>query len=156
MAPGGGPEAAPPPLPPEIDSFRKLIATCNKRPASYSQQKFIKKLDNIPSINLPPEETCRSALNLVKRGLIGKFMGLWSSPKAVDAWVQRNWSPLVQEGIRSHLVGKGFFVFGFDKLQDKNLIFRSGPYFMGPQGLYLNKWSPDFDPTQYVPSTLPV
>jgi len=27
---------------------------------------------------------------------------------------------------------------------------------MGPQGLYLNKWSLDFDPTQDVPSAVPV
>jgi hypothetical protein len=30
MAPGGGPEAPPPPLPPEIEAFRKMIAACNK------------------------------------------------------------------------------------------------------------------------------
>ena len=27
---------------------------------------------------------------------------------------------------------------------------------MGPQGLYLNKWTLDFDPTQDVPSIVPV
>ena len=27
---------------------------------------------------------------------------------------------------------------------------------MGPQGLYLNKWTPDFDPTQDVTSAVPV
>ena len=27
---------------------------------------------------------------------------------------------------------------------------------MGPQGLYLNKWTLDFDPTQDVPSVVPV
>ena len=27
---------------------------------------------------------------------------------------------------------------------------------MGPQGLYLNKWTPDFDPSQDVPSAVPV
>lgn len=27
---------------------------------------------------------------------------------------------------------------------------------MGPQGLYLNKWNPEFDPTQDVPSAIPV
>ena len=27
---------------------------------------------------------------------------------------------------------------------------------MGPRGLYLNKWTPDFDPTQDVPSVVPV
>jgi hypothetical protein len=110
----------------------------------------------ISLVALPAEETCRSALNLAERGLIGQFTGLWPSPKVVDAWVQRNWSPLVKEGIRSHLVGRGFFVFVFDNIEDKNLIFRNGPYFMGPQGLYLNKWSPDFDPTQDVPSAVPV
>eukprot|EP00253_Pinus_taeda_P024612 PITA_24612 len=40
--------------------------------------------------------------------------------------------------------------------EDKDLIFRNGPYFMGPQGLYLNKWTPDFDPTVDVPSAVPL
>jgi hypothetical protein len=70
--------------------------------------------------------------------------------------VQRNWSPLISEGIKSHFVGKGYFVFVFENPEDKNLIFRNGPYFMGPQGLYLNKWTPDFDPAQDVPSAVPV
>jgi hypothetical protein len=70
--------------------------------------------------------------------------------------VQRNWSPLVKEGIRSHLVGRGLFVLAFDNLEDINLIFKNGSYFMGPQGLYLNKWSPYFDPTQDVLSAVPV
>ena len=48
---------------------------------------------------------------------------------------------------KSHFVGKGYFVFVFENPEDKNLIFRNGPYFMGPQGLYLNKWTPDFDST---------
>jgi len=59
--------------------------------------------------------------------------------------------PLVKEGIKKILVGKGLFVFVFYLIEDKNLIFRNGPYFMGPQGLYLNSWSPDFDSTQDVP-----
>jgi hypothetical protein len=156
MSPGGGIKAPPPPLPPDLDAFRKLVATCNKRPASDSHQKFVKKLDSIPSIDLPAKETCRSTMNLAERGIIGQFMGLWPSPKAVGAWVQRNWSPLVKEGIRSHLVGKGFFIFVFDNLEDRNLIFRNRLYFMVPQGLYLNKWSLYFDPTQDIPSNVPI
>lgn len=53
-------------------------------------------------------------------------------------------------------MGKGFFVFVFENAEDRSLIFRNGPYSMGPQGLYLNKWSPDFDPTQDVPKAVPV
>jgi hypothetical protein len=155
MDAGGGSVPTSPPLP-EIDAFRKMVAEASKRPSSAAQQKFVKKLDCIPSVELPLEETCRSAVNLADRGLIGQFTGLWPSPKTVEAWVQRNWSPLISEGIKSHFVGKGYFVFVFENPEDKNLIFRNGPYFMGPQGLYLNKWTPDFDPAQDVPSVVPV
>ena len=44
----------------------------------------------------------------------------------------------------------------FDSVEDRDLIFCNGPYFMPPQGLYLNKWTPDFDPTQDVPSVVPI
>lgn len=152
---GGGSEA-PLSSPPEVEAFRKLIAAAGKRTISRSQQKFVKKLDNIPMVELPVEETCKSVLNLVERGLIGQFTGLWPSPKAIEEWVKRNWIPLVSEGIKSHFVGKGFFLFVFDNAKNKSLIFRNRPYFMGPQGLYLNKWSPDFDAAQDLPTTVPV
>lgn len=96
MAPGGGPESPPPPLPPEITTLRKLVAASDKRTATETQQKIFKKLDNIPSVDLPTEEACGSALNLSEWGLIGQFTVLWTSPKVVDAWVHRNQSPLVK------------------------------------------------------------
>ena len=154
MEADGGAEPAPPL--PKLVAFKKLIAGSHKRPISEAQQKFIKKMDCIPIVELPIAETCRSAVNLADKGLIGKFTGLWPSPKSVEAWVHRNWTSLVSEGIKSHFVGKGFYVFVFESLDDKNLIFRNSPYFMGPQGLYLNKWTPDFDPAQDVPSAVPV
>ena len=46
-------------------------------------------------------------------------------------------------------------MFVFESAEDRDLIFRNGPYFMGPQGLYLNKWTPDFDPSQDIPSAVP-
>lgn len=95
-------------------------------------------------------------MNLAEKGLIGQFTGLWPSPKSVENLTQRNWSPLIKEGVKSYFVGKGFFVFVFKNSNDKSLIFRNGPYFMRQQGLYLNKWSPDFDPSQDIPSTVPV
>jgi hypothetical protein len=155
MASGGGPEA-PPPLPPEVAAFKALVSASGKRPVSGPQLKFVKKLDSIPKVALPEEEICRSALNLAENGLIGQFTGLWPSPRAVEEWVKRNWLPLVSEGIKIYFVGKGFFVFLFNKPEDRGLIFRNGPYFMGPQGLYLNKWSTDFDPAQDVPRAVPV
>ena len=114
------------PSPPDLEAFRSLVAAAEKRPPSASQQKFVKKLDNIPTVSLPVEDACRSALNLAERGLIGQFTGLWPSPKAVEDWDRRNWTPLVKEGIKSHFVGKGFFVFVFDSVEDRSLIFQIG------------------------------
>jgi hypothetical protein len=158
MPPPGDPETLDPPLPPppEVIAFKAMIDSNSKRQPSASQQKFVKRMDSIPSVALPEEETCKAALNLAEKGLIGQFTGLWPSPKSVEEWTQRNWKSLIKEGIKSYFVGKGFFVFVFESAEDRSLIFRNGPYFMGPQGLYLNKWSPDFDPAQDVPSVVPV
>ena len=54
------------------------------------------------------------------------------------------------------MVGRGYYVFVFDSAEDRYLIFQNGHYFMGPRGLYLNKWTPNFDPTQDIPSGVPV
>lgn len=143
-------------LPLELLAFKPLVGDCSKRPISASQQKFIKKMEAISTVALPAEELCRAALNIAKRGLIGQFTGLWPSPRAIESWVQHSWTLLVSEGIKCHFVGKGYFVFIFHCIEDKNLIFRNGPYFLGPQSLYLNKWTLDFDPAQDVPSIVPV
>ena len=89
-------------------------------------------------MELPEEQLCHTAVNFLDRGLIGQFTGLWPSPKTIEGWVQRNWKPLISEGIRSNLIGKGFYVFLFENSEDKDLIFRNGPYFMAPQGISTN------------------
>jgi hypothetical protein len=63
---------------------------------------------------------------------------------------------LINQNVTSHFLGRGYFLFEFTSKEDKELIFRNGPYFMGPQGLYLNKWTPDFNPAEDVPSQVPV
>ena len=73
------------PLPPDLDAFKRSIASYGKRKGG-PLQKFVKKVD-IPSMELPIERTCRSTLSLAKRGLIRQFTGLWPSPKAIDGWV---------------------------------------------------------------------
>ena len=118
------------PLPPDLEAFKKLIASSGKRKGGPAQ-KFVKKVD-IPSVELPTEKTCRSAQNLAGGGLIGQFTSLWPSPKAIDGWVQRNRWPLIFDGIRNHFVGRGYYVFLFDSAKDRDLIFQNGPYFMGP------------------------
>ena len=72
MEDGGGP---PPPLPPELDAFKCLVASYGKRKVGPYLQRFVKKAD-IPFVEFPTERSCHMTLNLVERGLIGKFSGL--------------------------------------------------------------------------------
>ena len=138
------------------EAFRRLIRSSRKKPGAPSIPKFIKKLDEIPEIVLPAEQPIKIALALAERGLVGQFMGLWPSTKTTDDWIQRNWRPLLKHSVTCYPVGRGFYIFEFISKEDRDLIFRIGPYFMGSQGLYLNRWSPDFDPTVDVPKKVPV
>jgi hypothetical protein len=154
-APGGG-EAAPPPSRSVEDAFRRLVNSRGKRSSPPVVPKFIKKLEEIPEIVLPEEKPMKIALALAQKGLVGQFMGLWPSTKTTDDWIQRNWRPNLEHGVTCYPVGRGFFVFEFISEEDRDLIFRNGPYFMGTQGLYLNKWTPDFDPLVDQPKEVPV
>ena len=104
----------------------------SKRKGSPNMKKFVKKASNIPCVEFLVERPCRTAFNLAECGLIGQFSCLWPSPKDIDGWLHRNWRPLISEGIRNHLVGRGYYVFVFELAEDRDLIFCNGPYFMGP------------------------
>jgi hypothetical protein len=147
VAQGG--ELSPPPSP--SASFRRLVEACSKKSTISEAPSFVKKLDDIPEIDLPPEHPMKVALSLSERGLIGQFMGLWPSTRSTDNWIQRNWRPLITNSVTCYAVGRGYFIFEFISQEDRDLIFRNGPYFMGTQGLYLNRWTPNFDPTSEVP-----
>ena len=72
-----------PPLPPELDAFKRLVASYDKRKGNSLVQQFVKKVD-IPSVELSIERPCQTDLNLSECGLIGQITGLWPSPKAID------------------------------------------------------------------------
>jgi hypothetical protein len=154
-APGGG-EAAPPPARSVEDAFRRLVNSRGKKSTPPAIPKFIKKLEEIPEIVLPEENPMKIVVALAQKGLVGQFMGLWPSTKTTDDWIQRNWRPNLEHGVTCYPVGRGFFVFEFISEEDRDLIFRNGPYFMGTQGLYLNKWTPDFDPLVDTPKEVSV
>ena len=69
-------------LPPDLEAFKRLIASSGKRKGGASN-KFVKKVD-IPSIEIPIERIYRSTLNIAEQGLIGQFTGLWPSLKAIE------------------------------------------------------------------------
>jgi len=154
-APGGG--SSPPSAPlSAAEAFRRLLGPPGKKQAVAPPPKFIKKLDEIPEIALPEEPSIKTALALAERSLVGQFMGLWPSTKTTNDWIQRSWRPQLKDNVICYPVGRGFYIFEFSSKEDKDLIFRNGPYFMGSQGLYLNRWTPDFDPFVDTPKEVPV
>jgi hypothetical protein len=71
-------------------------------------------------------------------------------------WIDKNWKPHLKGNLSHFLCGRGFFAFLFEDKSDRDLIFRSGPYFMGSRGMYLNSWTPDFSPENDIPNAVPV
>ena len=90
----------------DLNAFRRSVALGSKHKLNQNQQSFVKKLDNIPTVDLPVDQPCQTSLNIIERILIGQFTGIWPFPKAIEGWVQRNWKPLITEGIRNKLLGK--------------------------------------------------
>jgi hypothetical protein len=129
-----------------LEAFKALVRSAGSKSKPALSSKFVKKMEEIPSLELSPEEPCNIALFLAENALIGKFTGLWPSPKTVEAWINERWKPLIQERVTLSAVGRGFFVFSFSRTEDRDLVFRSGPYFMGSRGLFLAPWTLDFNP----------
>jgi hypothetical protein len=129
-----------------LESFKALVHSAGPKSQPSSTSKFVKKMEEIPSLELSPEEPCNLALLLAENALIGKFTGLWPSPKMVETWMEDRWKSLIQGEVSLCAVGRGFFVFSFSRTEDRDLVFRSGPYFMGARGLFLAPWTLDFNP----------
>ena len=79
------------PLDAEADAFRKLIADNSLKPSSATVPNFVKKLDEILVIDLPPQHPMHIVVSLADRALVGQFTGLWPSPNTIDNWIQKNW-----------------------------------------------------------------
>ena len=73
------------PLPTRSEAFDRLISNHTKRSGKKELPKFVKRIEDVPEVALPPEETIWVALSLEDRTLIGQFTGLWPSPKTTDS-----------------------------------------------------------------------
>ena len=130
----------------QLAAFKALVQAAVPQAASHSSSNFVKNMDEIPSLELSPSDPCQKALILSEQALIGKFTGLWPSPKAVEIWIAEHWNPLLSGQVSLFAAGRGFFVFLFSNKEERDLVFHSGPFFMGSRGLFLAPWSLGFNP----------
>ena len=73
------------PPPNRSEAFEKLISNTVNRTSKRELPKFVKRIEDVPVVALPPEETIRVALSLADCALIGKFTGLWPPLKLLIA-----------------------------------------------------------------------
>jgi len=71
----------------QFQAFKALVQASKTQAASLPPSKFMKKLNEIPSLELSPFDPCQKAILLAKKALIDKFTGLWPSPKLVEIWM---------------------------------------------------------------------
>ena len=60
----------------QSEAFNQLIDYQNKRSGKMAAPNFVKHIEDVPEVALPPEETMRVAISLADRALIGQFIGL--------------------------------------------------------------------------------
>ena len=135
-------------------AFQALVSSSHVFPMALPLASTFVERAVVPKVQIMSTASQMKALALRRQGLIGQFSGIWPSSKSMEIWISKNWMPLITEGLQHCFCGKGFYTFLFKNKEGRDLIFRSGPYFMGPQGLYLNRWTLSFDSEKDVPSAM--
>jgi len=97
-----------------------------------------------PKIELPSQKINERIQYMTDHALIGKFIGMWPTEKALHGWISTKWKP--KGDITLQLGPKGFFTVIFYCLEDKFRIITQGPYFFNSVGLYLREWIARFNP----------
>ncbi|GLJ29421.1 hypothetical protein SUGI_0580060 [Cryptomeria japonica] len=78
-----------------------------------------------------------------QHGIIVKFLGPKLSRKEIQAWVLEDWG----SHIMVKFLPKGFFVVVFPCEEDRDHIITLQNWFQKDHPLYIQSWSPNFDPT---------
>lgn len=114
----------------------------------------IPKTETCPEIAIPAEIIEKKSQYYIDHALIGKFLDLWPSEKALIAWIYAVWKPKGHYDLQ--LGAKGFFTIVFFNLEDRTRIFEGGPYFFNSAGLFLRIWKERFNPDLEDLSIVPV
>lgn len=97
------PLKAPPEEAAQHQAFLALINSLPPQRAHPWISKFVKKIEGLQEVALPPTLPRMVALALAEKGLIGQFTGLWPSPKIVQRSREN----------RYHILWEGLFHFSF-------------------------------------------
>lgn len=173
MTPVKGGASAPPPNPDdsrqegqENDSVPNRTDTsqnrtndkdaCTKQEESSTIRSATCKLvaATMPTVDFPSHRINARIQYMRDHALIGKFIGIWPTERALSSWINAKWAP--KGHISLHIGPKGFFTVVFNCLEDRTRVVDGGPYFFNAAGLYLRGWIERFDPDKEDLSCAPV
>lgn len=92
----------------------KNLETENRNKASSSTCKPV--ATNRPQVYFPSERINARIQYMRDHALIGKFIGIWPTERALRTWISTKWRP--KGDISLHLGAKGFFTAFFNCLED--------------------------------------
>ena len=117
------------------DKGKEHVQNASSSQTRVSSATCIPKSTERTKIDLPSHRINDRIQYMRDHALIGKFLGLWPTEKALQGWIVSKWKPKGQ--VTLQLGPKGFFTAIFHCLEDKTRIFDGGPYFFNSAGLYL-------------------
>ncbi|GLJ05091.1 hypothetical protein SUGI_0010790 [Cryptomeria japonica] len=80
-------------------------------------------------------------------GLIGRFVGRWSSLGDLHKWISVHWEPSVEDYVQIYPHARGFFVVVFQSVADRNKVLGGGQWcWEDKHVLMLKPWHPTFNP----------
>ena len=112
------------------------------------------KTTAIPSMLVKSANIREKIQFMTDHALLGKFIGLHPSKKALLWWINSTWKPKGHYDL--HLGSKGFFTVSFISQEDQNRIIDGGPYFYYLAGLFLRPWKEKFCPEKEDMQIAPV
>lgn len=113
---------------------------------------LVDKLEDVPSVEISYPDLADDTQKFAETTIICRFNGLWPRSQELYDWIKENWT----DRCRVYFCAKGYFIVLFDDLEHCYNALDEGPWFMGPAGLFLTPWFPDFDPASAVITKAPV
>ncbi|GLJ16004.1 hypothetical protein SUGI_0265060 [Cryptomeria japonica] len=88
----------------------------------------------------------------VEHAVIAKLIGLNWSRKDIKKWVECNWGKITV----IKFIAKGFFAVLFEEEEEINRALIDRNWFVNTHVVYIQSWTPHFDPTPLVVYSEPV
>ena len=91
-----------------------------------------------PVLFIPLANVMEDIAYWTKHALICKFLGIWISLSALEAWICRSWQ--VEGDMEIMLAWNSYFFVVFSCMSDHDHVFEGGPYFYNHVGLFVKPW----------------